>query len=130
MNTLLPLPTMEALCSRLACEREQIRGQIAELRTAEGLDAPRDAIERREEVTHQAEQRMDLAEWDRMGTEEWALSDRLMEVEHALAKILVGAYGLCEACGAPIPEAWLWALPAAPFDIVHETALERSLHTE
>ena len=34
----------------------------------------------------------------------------LTEVEHALEKFDAGTYGVCEICGAPIPEARLEAL--------------------
>jgi len=36
-----------------------------------------------------------------------------IEVEHALAKLDDGTYGLCEGCNQPIPEARLEAKPAA-----------------
>jgi RNA polymerase-binding transcription factor DksA len=65
-----------------------------------------------------------------MHIEELALSDRLIEVEHALAKFQTGTYGLCEKCGAPIPTGRLRALPEARFDIEHESAFERSIHAE
>jgi len=35
------------------------------------------------------------------------------EIDHALAKIANGTYGLCERCGQPIPRARLRALPYA-----------------
>jgi DnaK suppressor protein len=35
------------------------------------------------------------------------------EIDHALAKMQVGTYGICESCGQPIPKARLKALPYA-----------------
>jgi DnaK suppressor protein len=35
------------------------------------------------------------------------------EIDHAIAKITAGTYGLCEGCGQPIPRARLKALPQA-----------------
>jgi DnaK suppressor protein len=35
------------------------------------------------------------------------------DIDHALAKIEAGTYGLCEGCGQPIPRARLKALPQA-----------------
>ena len=35
------------------------------------------------------------------------------DIDHALAKIDAGTYGLCEGCGQPIPRARLKALPQA-----------------
>ena len=42
-----------------------------------------------------------------------SLVETLTEVEHALAKFDRGDYGICENCGAEIPEARLEAKPAA-----------------
>ena len=42
-----------------------------------------------------------------------SLVESLTEVEHALEKFDVGSYGVCERCGAPIPDARLEAKPAA-----------------
>ena len=42
-----------------------------------------------------------------------SLVETLTEVEHALAKFDSGNYGVCETCGAEIPEARLEAKPAA-----------------
>ena len=42
-----------------------------------------------------------------------SLVETLTEVERALEKFDAGTYGVCEICGAPIPEARLEAKPAA-----------------
>lgn len=47
------------------------------------------------------------------------LEDQLEEVDHALAKMDSGTYGLCERCGQPIAEARLEAMPATRFCIQH-----------
>lgn len=130
MRSTLSPGTIENLRLRLERERDRLTGQIAELRAAEGVNRPREAIAWRDEVTDQADQGMDQAEWDRMRVEELALSDQLAEVEHALAKIPLGTYGVCEACGQPISEARLRALPPARFDIEHEVALEARIHAQ
>ncbi len=49
------------------------------------------------------------------------LRDSLAEVAHALAKLDDGTYGRCEACGGPISEARLEAMPATRFCIAHAT---------
>ncbi len=130
MRSVVSPGTVEEMHVRLERERERLRQQIAELRTAQGVDRPRESVAWRDEVTDQADQGMDQAEWDRMHVEELALADRLAEVEHALAKMARGTYGLCEACGQPIPAARLRALPAARFDIEHEVALEARIHAQ
>ncbi len=42
-----------------------------------------------------------------------SLREALEEVEHALAKLDQGTYGICERCGKPINPARLEAMPAA-----------------
>jgi RNA polymerase-binding transcription factor len=42
-----------------------------------------------------------------------SLVETLTEIEHALEKFDVGTYGVCENCGAEIPEARIEAKPAA-----------------
>ncbi len=42
-----------------------------------------------------------------------SLREALAEVEHALAKLDDGSYGICESCGRPIQSARLEAMPAA-----------------
>lgn len=54
----------------------------------------------------------------RLETED-ALETRLADVIRALEKIEAGTYGLCEACGKPIPIERLGANPAARFDMEH-----------
>ena len=41
------------------------------------------------------------------------LVETLTEIDHALEKFDAGTYGVCEVCGAEIPEARLEAKPAA-----------------
>jgi DnaK suppressor protein len=130
MKPILSPDIQEELHARLERERERLRTQIADLRQTLGLDQPQESMGWRDEVTDQADQGMDQAEWDRMLIEELALRDRLAEVEHALAKFPAGTYGYCEQCGQPIPEARLRALPTARFDIEHAAALEKRIHAE
>lgn len=47
------------------------------------------------------------------------LNEQLDEVDHALAKIDVGTYGLCEVCQKAIAPARLEAMPATRFCIDH-----------
>jgi RNA polymerase-binding transcription factor DksA len=49
----------------------------------------------------------------------------LGDIEHALARISDGSYGTCEACGRPIDEARLEALPATRFCLDDQAAAER-----
>jgi len=49
----------------------------------------------------------------------------LADIEHALARIGDGSYGTCEACGKPIAEERLEAMPAARLCLDDQAAAER-----
>jgi RNA polymerase-binding transcription factor DksA len=51
----------------------------------------------------------------------------LADVEHALRRLEDGTYGICEACGEPIGEDRLEALPAARFCLKDQAAAEEEL---
>lgn len=48
----------------------------------------------------------------------------LDDVDRALAKLEEGSYGKCEACGAPIGDERLAAMPAARYCLTHQQAAE------
>ncbi len=49
----------------------------------------------------------------------------LADIEHALARLNDGTYGTCEACGRPIDDARLEALPAARLCLEDQAQAER-----
>ncbi|MDQ1397231.1 MAG: hypothetical protein QOG64_2490 [Acidimicrobiaceae bacterium] len=49
----------------------------------------------------------------------------LADVEHALRRLDEGTYGTCEACGKPIGDDRLEALPAARFCLEDQSVAER-----
>ena len=49
----------------------------------------------------------------------------LADIEHALGRLDDGTYGTCEACGRPIDEARLEALPATRLCLDDQAAAER-----
>jgi RNA polymerase-binding transcription factor DksA len=49
----------------------------------------------------------------------------LLELEAAVKRVDLGSYGNCEACGQPISEARLDALPAARYCIEDQAKLDR-----
>ena len=51
----------------------------------------------------------------------------LADVDHALRRLEDGTYGICEACGQPIGEDRLEALPAARFCLKDQAAAEHEL---
>lgn len=52
----------------------------------------------------------------------------LDDVERALARLEEGSYGLCEACGQPIGDDRLAAMPAARYCVAHQRAAEAEGH--
>jgi RNA polymerase-binding transcription factor DksA len=48
----------------------------------------------------------------------------IADVERALVRLDLGAYGRCEACGRQIPDERLSAVPAARFCFEHQAAAE------
>jgi RNA polymerase-binding transcription factor DksA len=53
------------------------------------------------------------------------VSAELADVERALQRLDEGTYGRCEACGEPIDEERLEALPAARFCVKHQALAEK-----
>ncbi|MDP9388478.1 MAG: TraR/DksA C4-type zinc finger protein [Actinomycetota bacterium] len=51
----------------------------------------------------------------------------LADVEHALRRLDEGTYGVCEACGKPIDDTRLEAIPAARFCLDDQAAAEREV---
>ena len=51
----------------------------------------------------------------------------LTDIDHALARIEDGTYGTCEACGKPIGDARLEAVPTARFCVEDQARAERDL---
>ena len=52
----------------------------------------------------------------------------LADVEHALQRLDEGTYGTCEACGKPIGDERLEAMPATRFCLDDQAAAEREAH--
>jgi RNA polymerase-binding transcription factor DksA len=53
----------------------------------------------------------------------------LADIEHALRRLDEGTYGLCEACGQPIGDERLEAMPAARFCLKDQALAEREART-
>jgi RNA polymerase-binding transcription factor DksA len=58
------------------------------------------------------------------------IDGRLADIARALDKLDSGAYGTCEACGRPIPDERLEAVPAARFCVDHQAEQERAVPAE
>lgn len=119
--------TLQKLKSALEAERDRLVGELKGIATpnprvagewdtnypqfevgSTGSDAALD-----EEADEVEEYEMRLAT-------EGSLETRLLEVNRALERMRLGAYGLCAKCHKPISPERLSANPAAEFDIAHE----------
>ena len=87
-------------------ERTNLRRQLAELT---GMELDHNFADASSVAAEQGEVRV-LAE---------QLRSLLAEVEHALTKIDVGTYGICETCGETISPPRLEAMPGTRFCVEH-----------
>ena len=57
------------------------------------------------------------------------IEGELADIEHALQRLDDGTYGTCEACGKPIGDERLEAMPATRFCLEDQAQAERELRT-
>ncbi len=69
----------------------------------------------------------DIIEREKSATLLEALESKLADVEHALKVIEAGQYGICERCGAEIPQERLEVKPEATLCIRCQAEVERLL---
>ena len=108
---------------RLEAKRVELRTNITGL--TEAHPVPIDPIEANEGPNDFEDVAIDFLEMQKeqsLLVNEQAL---LTEVLQALKRIDDGGYGICIACGSPIPEQRLEAIPWAARDIKCEQALEQ-----
>jgi DnaK suppressor protein len=119
-----------------AMETEQARARLEEERTRlEGIREGTEATESEDESlselssldqhpadigTETFEREKDLSVLEQVEAE-------LADIEHALKRLDDGTYGTCEACGKPIDDARLEALPAARFCLDDQAGAERDI---
>ena len=100
--------TTTALREELESQRTALRRELAELGYgSEGLSYDPNFADS-SQVTAERGETEALAQ---------SLTNNLVDVERALAKIDAGTYGLCESCHNEIAEARLEAMPAARYCI-------------
>ena len=101
--------TVDRLRERLVGERDELRRQLEEMgarRDADGIEDP-ELDEGFADAGQAAAERSNLLSLVQ------SLRDTLNDVEAALHRMDVGAYGFCESCRQPIGDERLEALPAA-----------------
>jgi DnaK suppressor protein len=95
----------------------QIAAELAQWRT------PAVGAERTADV---ADEGVQLADHEMKLAIETALKCQVEDVKHALHKIAVGTYGLCDACGETIPSERLTARPQANLCLACKVKQERA----
>lgn len=116
----------DAARRRLEDERERLAG----LRTAfdgDGLDqSENDSISELSDIAqHQADIGTETFEREKDLSILEQVEAELSDVEDALRRLDDGSYGSCAACGQPIGEERLAAMPAARFCIADQALAER-----
>lgn len=114
---------LKRMRSRLEAKRNELQTNIAGL--TEAHPVPTDPIEANDGPNDFEDVAVDFLEIQKeqsIRVNEQAL---LTEVLQALKRIDDGTYGICVACGNPIPEKRLEAIPWAARDVKCEQALEQ-----
>jgi RNA polymerase-binding protein DksA len=115
---------------RLAEEQERLRGIKQELDEARG-ESEEDSLQELSSydqhpadiATETFEREKDLSILDQVEGE-------LADVEYALQRLDAGTYGTCDACGKPIGDDRLEAMPAARFCIDDQAQAEQEQRAE
>ena len=124
MNTELTPAILAELRDHLEQKRRSLIGQIASGRSAQGATATPQTDLSTEPEGDRVDVSADREAWDMEHQTLFDAEEALAEVENALSKLASGTYGVCEACGRPIPIARLRVLPEARYDMEHQDELE------
>jgi RNA polymerase-binding transcription factor len=123
-NPKLTPAILTELRAALLQRQADLQRQIADLR--QNLSVPVDLLDSIEIDAPGDEGDASVDLQDREDSDQLLLElhAQLAEVEHALAKLETGTYGICEPCGRPIPLARLRVLPEARYDVEYEEDVE------
>lgn len=119
----------EAARGRLDDERTRL-GRIRDEFVADGLtsESEEDSLgELSSADQHQADVGTETFNRERDLSILESVQAELADVEHALRRLDEGTYGTCEACGRPIDENRLEAMPAARFCLEDQATAEREV---
>lgn len=109
----------------LAQERERLQGLKEELDDVRAESQEDSLQELSSYDQHQADVATETFDREKDLTILDSIEGELADVEHALRRLDAGTYGSCEACGRPIPDERLEALPATRFCLEDQAAAER-----
>ena len=112
--------------TRLETERTQLLADLAEqerevVESADPWDPQRGGV-----GNHFADDASDVEQQETAMSLRNNVQHLLTLVDHALARVNAGSYGLCERCGKPIPPARLDARPYATLCIEDQAREEQS----
>jgi RNA polymerase-binding transcription factor DksA len=103
-------------------ERERLVGNIRSVEETSRNESVRDTGA---DLSSYAETGTDSFEIETQLNIASAESDRLKEIDDALARIARGTYGICEGSGKPIPKKRLEVFPAARYTVEYQEEIER-----
>lgn len=103
-------------------ERERLVGNIRSVEETSRNESVRDTGA---DLSSYAETGTDSFEIETQLNIASAESDRLKEIDDALARIAKGTYGICEGSGKPIPKKRLEVFPAARYTVEYQEEIER-----
>ena len=110
---------MKEFETMLLAMKEKIESNIERLKSErEDISTADDIVDLEDEISIETESRNEAALLKQQQNE-------LDEVNHALAKIEKGTYGICEASGTPIPLERLRAIPHTRYGIGDEREAEK-----
>jgi RNA polymerase-binding transcription factor DksA len=123
----MALMDADAARGHLKAERDRLDGVKAGLQAdGVGIETERESLgELSDSPQHQADTGTETFDRERDLSILDQIEAELADVEHALRRLDDGTYGTCEACGKPITEERLDALPAARFCVDDKTQAER-----
>ena len=117
---------VQAVRERLEDEQRRLESLLARHRAMESQSAGFSELSLVDQ--HPAEIATETFELEKEVTIHEMLDGQLAEVHDALRKLEEGTYGVCEACGRPIPAARLEAKPSARFCLEDQIRAEREVN--
>lgn len=124
LGSLTPMDADQAR-KRLADEQERLRGIKEELGDVRGESEEESLQELSSYDQHPADVATETFEREKDLSILDQVEGELADVEYALQRLDAGTYGTCEACGKPIGDERLEAMPAARFCLNDQAQAER-----
>jgi len=114
---------------RLTEERERLQGITEDLAGVKGESQEDSLQELSSYDQHQADVATETFDREKDISILDQVEGELAEIEHALQRLDDGSYGTCEACGKPIGDDRLEAMPATRFCVDDQAEAERESRT-